>query len=249
MAVKELVQQFEASGPQSSRLGQSDQDQPPPRNARFIKHRTVLTSNTPQTVASSQASRTRSRVSSGSSVNGSTAIQTPTFGFDSHEAAAIKASGSQTSSQIIHADKPSLATLVSTENLSDTSSTADLDSQEEPIICSKDHTYPPDVVQTSDTPSTSHPMNSSRRRKRSHKPIPAPVVFSRGAYPLSLPKLDEYLASLPLPLRGSECSSSRGGMFPPMDALTKTGRSLEDLETEEPVLGTCTWACQVKHLR
>ena len=69
-----------------------------------------------------------------------------------------------------------------------------------------------------------------------HSPIPAVTIFSRKAATLFLPKLDDYLAALPLPHFPLLHSISRGkdkdiGIFPPMDRLLSLGRTLEDLET------------------
>jgi len=72
------------------------------------------------------------------------------------------------------------------------------------------------------------------RHHSHHKPIPAPVVFSRNAYPLSLPKLDEHLASLTPPVILIK-DGGTGDMFPPLDRLEKIGLSVDDLETNVTV--------------
>lgn len=76
----------------------------------------------------------------------------------------------------------------------------------------------------------------NQRRLLNHSPVPATVVFSRHAAPLYLPKLDNYLASLSSP---SFPSLNRAGiepvMFPPMDKLVASGKSVEDLENNSKV--------------
>lgn len=70
-----------------------------------------------------------------------------------------------------------------------------------------------------------------------HTPVPAVKVFSRQAPALYLPALDNYLASLPAP----NFSTFPYGkdhppmMFPPMDRLAATGKTLEDLETNNTI--------------
>lgn len=103
----------------------------------------------------------------------------------------------------------------------------------------RDYHLPPE----SSTTSPAHKMASSssltlvnQRRLLNHSPVPATVVFSRHAAPLYLPKLDNYLASLSSP---SFPSLNRAGiepvMFPPMDKLVASGKSVEDLENNSKV--------------
>lgn len=73
-----------------------------------------------------------------------------------------------------------------------------------------------------------------------HNPIPAATVFARGAAPLSLPDLDNYLSKLPSPSFSSFTNREKErqpgfGMFPPMDRLYASKRSLQDLETNTVV--------------
>lgn len=113
------------------------------------------------------------------------------------------------------------------------------------------HTYPPDaqhpyrnnrprIISTNTSTTAGHGSFSSTR---SHIPIPATTIFARGAAPLHLPKLDNYIASLPKPEflendrgKGKDKDESKketsGGpaMFPPMERLAKSGLSLDDLE-------------------
>lgn len=257
MTVKDLVQQFESFEPQPSatrpfshgrsELGKGSRsnqnagdihEEPLPRNARFIKYRAVPTSSPPPPLSSSRRSPSTSEtIPSASSTHSqaSSPISTTSRLVDS-ETTTIKASGSQSSALIPYTTKSSFATHLSPQD-SLANSSAVLDSHEEPVYV-KEHTYPPDTWPRSDTDS-SHHLNTrhrpSRYRRRSHKPVPAPIVFSRRAYPLSLPKLDDYIASLPPPFLGDERKDSHGGMFPPMDTLAKTGRSIEDLETNSVV--------------
>jgi len=122
------------------------------------------------------------------------------------------------------------------------------------------HTYPPQLRNPKypDRPRlysvTTSTSNGTFSSTLSHVPVPITTVFSRNAAPLHLPKLDEYLSSLPPPeflegeSKGKETTSSthkKGvnptqdgfagqptipGMFPPMDRLKTLGLSLDDLE-------------------
>lgn len=67
---------------------------------------------------------------------------------------------------------------------------------------------------------------------RSHIPVPATTVFARNAAPLYLPKLDQYLASLPKPefLEDLKSKEDPPEMFPPMERLAKSKMSLDDME-------------------
>jgi hypothetical protein len=66
-----------------------------------------------------------------------------------------------------------------------------------------------------------------------HRPVPAPTLFGRNAAPLYLPRLDKYLSSLPAPEftkwkgKGKETDVP---MFPPMEQLAASGRTIDDLE-------------------
>ena len=73
-----------------------------------------------------------------------------------------------------------------------------------------------------------------------HHPIPATTVFARSALPLSLPALDRYISRLPPPSLPSIPPRGKGkekyyGMFPPLDQLEATGRTIEDLENNSVV--------------
>lgn len=92
------------------------------------------------------------------------------------------------------------------------------------------HSYPP-----SQRPSFSGQAANLRYHDSVDRaPISAPTVFSRHAAPLSLPRLDKYISSLPIP-EFSSSSRTKGDAkqkkFMPLDRLEMTGRSLESLET------------------
>lgn len=70
----------------------------------------------------------------------------------------------------------------------------------------------------------------------SHQPVSASVVFARGAAPLFFPELDRRLAGIAAPVFPTFTKYNHAGrsklstMFPPMQLLASSGRSLEDLE-------------------
>lgn len=75
-----------------------------------------------------------------------------------------------------------------------------------------------------------------------HTPVPATTVFAREAAPLYLPDLDTFLSKLQAPSFSRFASGVRvgkkivgSGMFPPMDQLAATGKSIVDLETNSTV--------------
>lgn len=101
--------------------------------------------------------------------------------------------------------------------------------------------------------SSSSPRRPRRHRVNSpHTPVPAKTLFARNAAPLYLPKLDNYLSSLPAPIfppdqlvfppssgKGKEKAGTARDpkeriMFPPMDRLN--GRRIEDLEHNKKAL-------------
>lgn len=66
-----------------------------------------------------------------------------------------------------------------------------------------------------------------------HTPIPLTTVFSRKAPALYLPRLDNYISSLPIPSYVASEQTKRTptpNMFPPMQALANTKKTLVDLE-------------------
>lgn len=98
-------------------------------------------------------------------------------------------------------------------------------------------TSPPTPAPQREVSSTS--MIGPRRNFRPHTPIPATIVFAPDAVPLFLPKLDQHIASLPLPsflpavIKEKDLGSS---MFSPMDRLVASQRSVEDLENNSGVV-------------
>jgi hypothetical protein len=103
------------------------------------------------------------------------------------------------------------------------------------------HSYPP-----SQRPTFSHQTpDLSYHDLRDHAPISAPTVFSRHAAPLSLPQLDKYISSLPLPAFSSRSrtkADTKREKFVPLDRLASAGRSIESLETNykgKPVWRNC----------
>lgn len=111
------------------------------------------------------------------------------------------------------------------------------------------HTYPPDVNTVIASPSSAGRIHTVRpaigrvraRVSSTHSPVPAVTVFSRKAAALFLPKLDDYLATLPPPRFSSLISRGTSkdkemGIFAPMDRLVSLGKTLEDLETNSTIL-------------
>lgn len=96
------------------------------------------------------------------------------------------------------------------------------------------YSYPPNVLRQQEQHEKQHGSDHPPHHPY-HYPVPATTVFSRDAFPLSLPKLDHYLASLPPPYLGNEGDTNGSGMFPPLDQLAKTKRSIEDLENNAVV--------------
>lgn len=241
MAVKDLVEFFEppilqrSSRSQLHQVGEADGGQeielnteplPPPRPARFIKHSLGLVPlpeldsqilPSPQLSAlSTNLSSTKTLTKSHDNVSNQS-ISNPPFS---------QIPTSLPSSRIASFHYAQVPTKVL--------SLDDSDDGEGPQSSLK-HTYPPRESYP-DTNDSTH--RSSRRRRRPlpvHKPIPALVVFSRKAYPLSLPKLDHYLTSVPPSPLGRDDNDNSGDMFPPLDQLAKTGLSIDDLEANSTV--------------
>jgi len=78
-----------------------------------------------------------------------------------------------------------------------------------------------------------------------HAPISAPTLFSHDAATLSLPQLDKYISSLPVPAFSSSSRTTAGTKnekFVPLDRLAATGRSIKSLETNykrKPIWRNC----------
>jgi hypothetical protein len=115
------------------------------------------------------------------------------------------------------------------------------DSEEHQYLLSKDlHRYPPDarsasrLLHKASLASTSTAVHQYRNRS-THTPVPAVTLFARKAAPLYLPKLDDYLSSLEAPKFALLEGKGKGRapeplMFPPMDRLAASGRTIEELE-------------------
>jgi len=204
----------------------------PPRAARFIKH--------PRESHSDATSHLVNRMPSSPYLNSITDRSVLSSGFAPKSTTLYdndRFSGSDTSSASLQT--PTARSVNLRQLLAGSSTTLVPDGSFDGSLKQREHLYPPlksDMVENASqgTMEIKSPFHSSRRRHRGHQPVPAPVVFSRDALPLKLPKLDKNLASLPVPFLGGE-STDHGGMFPPLDALAKTGRSLDDLENNSTV--------------
>lgn len=94
-------------------------------------------------------------------------------------------------------------------------------------------------AQASDVTSTSTAVQTRRYSVSSqapllapatdHTPVAASAIFAREAAPLALPALDAYISTLPAPSFPS-FDASKHTMFPPLDRLEASGKSLDDLE-------------------
>lgn len=70
----------------------------------------------------------------------------------------------------------------------------------------------------------------------SHNPIPATTVFARNAAPLSFPELDAHLAAIPPPAFHTQASKDgKATMFPPLQLLAASKKTLEDLEDNNQI--------------
>ena len=81
--------------------------------------------------------------------------------------------------------------------------------------------------------STATAVPGGDTRLGTHTPIPLTTVFSRKAPALYLPRLDNYISSLPIPSYVASEQTKRTptpNMFPPMQALANTKKTLVDLE-------------------
>ena len=88
-------------------------------------------------------------------------------------------------------------------------------------------------VQKQSLRSTTAAVHGGGTQLQSHTPIPLTTVFSRKAPPLYLPKLDDYISSLPAPSYVASEQTKKPTaptMFPPMQALADTKKTLADLE-------------------
>ena len=93
-------------------------------------------------------------------------------------------------------------------------------------------------IAVTDTPTSTVTAPPSTTPATSYQPIAAAIIFDRSAAPLYLPHLDDYLASLPAPSFPRSFPPSKGKgtpMFPPMDRIAVSGKTLEDLEDNSQV--------------
>lgn len=104
---------------------------------------------------------------------------------------------------------------------------AAFEESEERLLSDSPHSYPPSQCAAFSEQPSDLPHHTSA-------PMSAPTLFSRRAAPLSLPELDEYISTLPIPAFSSRSrtkAGTEGGRFVPLDRLASTGRSIESLET------------------
>ncbi len=98
------------------------------------------------------------------------------------------------------------------------------------------HDYPPSMSETLVSRPSSWKARAPPHSTKPHTPIAATVIFAPGAPRLHLPKLDAYISTLEQPTflqKGSRWEKDK--MFPPMDKLAASGRSIEDLETNSKI--------------
>ncbi|KAF8961003.1 hypothetical protein BDZ97DRAFT_1830853 [Flammula alnicola] len=246
MAVKDLVQLYEPSfsGTQgTSARRASSQGQPrqaeevkssaaagasnvlelePPRLARFIKRAEVLDDPFLDSIQASGSQNVISQPSTTSTTT-STTVSAKLY-HNEREKSTNRAESSEGSTTL---SNPTISPPFehSTKTLAHSSRTfTTVDDSEERESLVKRHAYPPNTSWSDEhamTPKSPH--RHTRQPHPLHKPVPATVVFSRNAYPLNLPKLDRYLASLSPPFLGGE------------HGLAKTGLSLDDLENNSTI--------------
>lgn len=95
--------------------------------------------------------------------------------------------------------------------------------------------YPANLASHMASPSEVKGLYSTLYTSPLHTPVPAQTIFARNACALSLPKLDEYLASLSPPDFPPVICDSSKTMFLPMEQLAKAKLSLDDLENNSTV--------------
>ncbi|KAF8168145.1 hypothetical protein B0H34DRAFT_48390 [Crassisporium funariophilum] len=251
MAVKDLVQLYESSSPTDTLTSTASPDHstqarriqpantssqvqrdlsavlPPPRPARFIQRVEGRVGASPLALQGTSQTHTPPDVFSTKSL-------TNTLHHDRPSALLADSAQDSQSSLVTSRSSGFKASRFTRSQPSQTLVMDDDDLSEHELLVK--HSYPPSSAWTSSTLNNAHASSSGLGSLHSfHKPIPAQVVFSRTASPLSLPKLDEYLASFPARAFGDEDCKTSQGMFPPMDQLAKTGLSLDDLETNSKV--------------
>ena len=86
---------------------------------------------------------------------------------------------------------------------------------------------------------SAHPLVAPKDSSAAvHRPVPATTLFRRNTAPLYLPKLDKYLSSLPAPeftKWGGKGKEKDVPMFPPMEQLAASKRTIDDLEHNSTV--------------
>jgi len=102
------------------------------------------------------------------------------------------------------------------------------------------HSYPPSSFTVAPTSNSDGPLSSNstlvNQRKfllTTNTPVPVTTIFARNSAPLYLPNLDDYLAHLDRPHFTIPQSKGKNGvtpMFPPVDHLFASGKTIEELE-------------------
>lgn len=106
-------------------------------------------------------------------------------------------------------------------------------SDEELLLPERSHTNQYHIPSTSSVDYTHQTSLQSSK----HTAIALATICSRNAAPLSLPRLDAYISSLPSPSFATVPDKVvvREKMFVPMDRLAACGRSIEDLEVNAQI--------------
>ena len=231
MTVRDLVQQFERASsisrpPPSSRTMSSTRSSslasssrsanlspPPPSPARFIRQ-----PNAPRNPSHRNSSASRSTLLSSAT--------TLTTSHDIHD-----------DSRFAPEHTADIAD-TNTESSNTLRDTIPRTTSPPPYWDEKDELLEKSSPNLKDVKSPLSPPSTSRRvtypHFPPHTPVPSSQLFAEDAAPLHLPRLDQYLSTLQPPtfvnMKGKEDS-----MFPPMDKLAASERTLEDLETNTTV--------------
>ena len=133
----------------------------------------------------------------------------------------------------------------SPSSASDSKSIKKAPSSNPPSFHSRESPVPSSSRRTA-TPSSSVPHNADQHPQ--YNPLPPAEVFSRSSLPLSIPHLDQYLASLvppdfpPLRGAGVDGKAVGSGLFPPFDLLaTKDGLGGEAVAVPGEWIRRGTW--------
>lgn len=258
MAVKELIDLYEPS-PSAARRARTS------RRASLEPSSTSTAASslppTPARFISRESPAPEASASSSTASHSRTVVSRPSSKLSSDGAETVDIAEEDVTSSLHHARTPFLDSVLKRPSAIQF---ADAEEKEKLIPNPHAHTYPPQNPFIGGKSYANRPTVISTNTAttwsstRSHIPVPATTVFARNAVPLHLPKLDEYLASLPKPefleskrnlkdnLDEGTGSRPRGSgskakavdapdMFPPMERLVKSGKSLDDLEVN---LGT-----------